>query len=405
MVKPVQETHRAIGQQLSDFIRAQGGQLPPLAVLQGVVSDLAGGDIELVLPLKHLIAMPGFRAVACKAASGSGVLDRDALLQSLGDLFSPRITGALAEVLNGFLDLHDKPGPSMAEAVVEPDWDLHPGRSAEPWRWTPDTAPPSAAYAAIKPTSPGAPERASNLPWILTSLVAGGFIIGVSLIAVTRVSPFCLLFKTCPGLAKVQDESAILLLEAIKAQKALEQATDLESYQRAADQLDATVSKLNTLQLNPEQQGTLVKLQQIASHSREAIAEEKLDQERLLRAEQAIDSARGLSGEGRQAQLDAASRDLQSIRGAGFAATRARELRLQLDSLEAEAPANSSTASPEDPASSGSPSTEPQPQAPAPAPRTTWTPPPRSSTPPSRPYSSAPSGSSGGAPLRSQPLW
>ena len=164
-------------------------------------------------------------------------------------------------------------------------------------------------------------------------MAAGGVAIGVSLVAATRVPPLCLVLNTCPVLQKVQDEIVFQLAEGTKAQKALEQATNLEQYQRAANQLDAALSKLNTLEPNPEQRRTLEKLQHVASHSREAIAEEKLDQERLLRAEQAIESAKGPSGEGRQAQLDSACRDLQRINGAGFTASRARELGLQLDSL------------------------------------------------------------------------
>ena len=398
--------HFAIGQQLAAFLRSHGGDLLTVSALQGVVSDLAAGDVELVLPLKHLIALPGFRVMAHKAGSGKGLLERDALLQSVGDLFSPRITGALGEVLNGFLDLPDRARPIATEVVVEPDWDPDPKGSTDPCRRTAETAPPSAPDAPPTPWSTSAPEHSSHRPLLLAFLTAGGFAIGVSLIVLTRVSPFCLVFNTCPGLQKVQAESDRRLELATKAITTLEQATDLESYQRAADQLDAALSKLNTLELNPEQRGTLEKLQQVAFRSREAIAEEKLDQERLLRAEQAIDSARGLNGEGRQAQLDAARLDLQPISGAGFAATRARELRLQLDSLQAEATANPSAASPKDPVSSGSPSTEPQPpQAPAPTPRTTWTPPPRSSTPNYRPYSHSSSGSRGGATSRSQPLW
>ena len=132
MVTSSQIRHRGIGRQLADFVRAQGEQLPTYAALQGVVSYLAAGDVELVLPLKHLIALPGFRAMANKAGSGTGLLDRDALLESLGDLFSPRITGALGEVLNGFLDLPDRPSPSATEVVLEPDWDPRPSGSAEP---------------------------------------------------------------------------------------------------------------------------------------------------------------------------------------------------------------------------------------------------------------------------------
>jgi len=141
------ETNRSIGIRLAEFVLAQGGQLPPVAVLQGVVADLAADKHELVLPLKHLVGLPGFPAVAHKAASGLGNLERDALIQSLGDLFSPRIVGALDEVLTGFLhlpnyssgnakdDLGDKQGAiadyNQAIAINPPYVEAYTNRSGE----------------------------------------------------------------------------------------------------------------------------------------------------------------------------------------------------------------------------------------------------------------------------------
>lgn len=402
VVNPDQETHRAIGQRLADFVRAQGEQLPPPAVLQGVVSDLAAGEVDLVLPLKHLIAMPGFRAVACKAGSGSGALERDALLQSLGDLFSTRISGALTEVLTGFLDLPDSPGAHSDEPVLAPDLEPPPRAPSVSQRQHEEVAPSAQASTSTTPTPI---DRFSGRAWLLMGLAAWGVAIGAGVIVITRVTPICVAVKACPDQLKLLNGEAVKLAAASDAQKALQKASDLRSYQQAADQLDSALSTINNLELSSEQQHVHKRLQAIASDAREVIAEEKLDQERLLRAEQAIESARTLSGEGRKAQLDAASRDLQSISTSGFAGVNARELRQQLATLEVAAAASPSPAAREQGVIIGSPSTETHSQASAHIPKSTWTPPARSSTYPPRPYSHSPSGDGGGPPLRSQPLW
>jgi len=204
-------------------------------------------------------------------------------------------------------------------------------------------------------------------------LGAGTCVLGLGLIAVTPVTPLCQSLKICLGQQNTENDITSTLESGSLAQKSLEQATDLETYQSAAIQLDAALSKLNSLELSPDQHLIQQKLQNLATRARDAIAQEKLDQERLLRAKQAIESARNLSGEGRIAQLDAARRDLEPIASSGFAASRARELRQQLDSLLAE--------SPEAPSST-----------PADAP-----------TPGS--YTPRPSTPSSGTPWRSQPLW
>lgn len=97
--------YRAVGGRLAAYVRQLADDLPPSASLQAVVSDLVGNNGELALPLKDLVSRPGFRSLTRKAGSGSGSLERNALLQSMQATFSLQVIEALVEMLSGFLDL------------------------------------------------------------------------------------------------------------------------------------------------------------------------------------------------------------------------------------------------------------------------------------------------------------
>jgi len=355
------------------YLRQRGHDLPSAQTLQALASDFAAGHDDLVLPLKLLLLKPAFRQLIPKAGSGKGALERQALLQSMQNTFAPAVIDALADVLSGFLDL---PKDSTSEAAIPA---THPDsipntqpRSISQEKQRQPTSPtadsPSASSASSVPA-----KRTSGRTLAIALLGAGTCVLGLGLIALTPVTPLCHSLKICLGQQNTGNDITSTLEIGSLAQKSLEQATDLETYQSAASQLNAALSKLNSLELSPDQHLIQQKLQNVAIRARDAIAQEKLDQESLLRAQQAIESARNLSGEGRIAQLDAARRDLEPIASSGFAASRARELRQQLDSLLAESPE--------------APSSTP---ADAPTPRS---------------YTPRPSTAGSGTPRRSQPLW
>lgn len=105
MNSSVRKRYRIIGAQLARYIRERSGDLPSQTVLQAVVADLAAAEVDLVLPLKALVAKPSFRALSKLAGSGGGAIQRDALLGDLKTTFSLEICEKLADLINGFLDL------------------------------------------------------------------------------------------------------------------------------------------------------------------------------------------------------------------------------------------------------------------------------------------------------------
>jgi len=366
------------------YLRKTGHDIPSPQILQALASDFAAGHDDLVLPLRDLLLKPAFRQLIPKAGSGKGALERQALLQSMRETFAPAVIDALGDVLSGFLDL---PKDSTPEATLPATHsDSIPStqpRSISQEKQLQQTSPTNDSPSASSASSVLA-KRTSGQTLAIALLGASTCVLGLGLIAVTPVTPLCQSLNICLGQQKTGNNISTTLENAFLAQKTLEQATDLQAYQRAANQLDAALSKLSSLKLSPDQNLIQENLEGVASRARDAIAQEKLDHERLLRIEQAIESARSLSGNVREAQLDAARRDLATIASSGFAASRARELRQQLDSLLADYPEVPSS-TPADP----------------PTPRS-WSPPPA----PQPPRPSTPRGSpAGSAPYRDQPLF
>jgi len=365
--------YRAIGGQLAVYLRQRGHDLPSAQTLQALASDFAAGHDDLVLPLKDLLLKPAFRQLIPKAGSGKGTLERQALLQSMQNTFAPAVIDALGDVLSGFLDL---PKDSTSEAAI-PANNPDSIPNTQPRLFSQENQRQSTSQTSNSPSShseSSAPaKRTSGRTLAIALLGAGTCVLGLGLIAVTPVTPLCQPLKICLGQQNNGNDIFSILESGSLAQNSLEQATDLETYQSAASRLDAALSKLNSLELSPYQHFIQQKLQNVSTRARDAIAQEKLDQERLLRVQQAIESAKNLSVEGREAQLDAARRDLEPIASSRFAASRARELRQQLDSLLAESPE----------APSSTPADAPTPDS----------------------YTPRPSTPSSSTPWRRQPLW
>jgi len=97
--------YRAIGRRLADVLRQRQGQIPSPAAMRGIAADLVGEKAELLLPLKDLVNRPGFQRLISKAGSGSGSVERQALLAELEATFTPVVIRAIEELLGGFMDL------------------------------------------------------------------------------------------------------------------------------------------------------------------------------------------------------------------------------------------------------------------------------------------------------------
>lgn len=110
------ELHRRIGERLANSLRdRKGHQLSP-KILQAIAVDLAEQSADLILPLRVLVSRPAFAALITKAGTGTGSVERHALLHEVQQLFLPGIVKAISEILDGFLGL-----PATSGAVVAQD--------------------------------------------------------------------------------------------------------------------------------------------------------------------------------------------------------------------------------------------------------------------------------------------
>ncbi|MFM9102919.1 MAG: hypothetical protein ACKOPS_16995, partial [Cyanobium sp.] len=127
---------RELGQRLARTLSQSSSPISTPARLQGLVADLAADQQELLLPLKDLVSRQAFQALIPRAGSGSGAVQRDVLIQAMEATFSSQVMRAMAEVLNGFLDL--PPGSANQAGWSSELIDRQP--AAPPLR--PQTAPP-----------------------------------------------------------------------------------------------------------------------------------------------------------------------------------------------------------------------------------------------------------------------
>jgi hypothetical protein len=103
MSKPNQNELQSIGRQLAQFVRQSGGRASESGVLQGVIADLAAGQLELFAPLRDLVGRQSFQALLPHALSGGGTIQRDALIQEISGVYHPDMLVSIEQVLNGFL--------------------------------------------------------------------------------------------------------------------------------------------------------------------------------------------------------------------------------------------------------------------------------------------------------------
>lgn len=99
------QRYRIIGAELARYICEHNGDLPAIYILQAITADLAGHDEQLLLPLKTLVSKPGFLALLPLAGSGSGEIQRYALLRDLENTFSEATIARISTVLDGFLGI------------------------------------------------------------------------------------------------------------------------------------------------------------------------------------------------------------------------------------------------------------------------------------------------------------
>ncbi|MFM8660181.1 MAG: hypothetical protein ACKOCI_02355 [Cyanobium sp.] len=405
---------RELGQRLARTLSQSSSPISTPARLQGLVADLAADQQELLLPLKDLVSRPAFQALIPRAGSGSGAVQRDVLIQAMEATFSSQVMRAMAEVLNGFLDL--PPGSANQAGWSSELIDRQPAAppvrpltAAPPPPPPPAPSPPPPLAPAprprprpiVQPASTAAPlRRAERAPlvrpveprlpvfklFLLSLATAMAVAAGAAAVVVLRSSDLCALVGFCPG-PRESSGAAQALAAAEQAADDLGQADSLRAYERALEELEQQLLKLTAARLTPEQEQQRQRLDQVAREARGVLADERKDALRLETAGRALAAARQNSGEERAGQLAIARNELAGIGPRSFSAAPAQRLRRELEQLEAEVPP-SEPSEPEaapDPAAGEGPAAEPEAPAQQPAPPQPPPPPPPADPPPAAP--------------------
>jgi len=325
-------SRRDIGVRLASVLCGREGQNLSASSLQGIAADVVAGDEKLILPTRYLISLPIFRQLIPKAGSGTGLAERDAILQDIQETFSPRIAKAVGEVLSGFLGLPDFPTPTSLPTHVASELGQVVDQKASAILLP--SQPLCEEAGNVHSTRSRSPARKVLLPAAALLALCTGIILSV------KVPPFCTLLGLCASVAP--SSSRIALQAAKQAADRLEAAKDLGSFQQASLALDAALLKLSGVELLPEQRTALQNLLTVASAARRRAGQELADRERLLRVREAIASARDASRQDRDNLLTKASGALDGIGISGFAAQDAVMLREQIVSLRQKEPAGPS---------------------------------------------------------------
>lgn len=319
-----------MGMRLAEFCRSRGqSQLSP-AALQAAIADLAADEVKLLIPLRDLATRSDLCSMVALAGTGQARALRDGLLQDLRGTYSPSLVVALAEVLNGLLDL-------SSEEI--------------PVAFPPESSP-------SLPVSRSVPKRSAR-PGLI---IAVGFLAPLLLVAAgfgLKQSPLCSVVGLCAD--KPVDSGAVAIEQAFaaasSAEEALRRATSLGDYRNALEQLDLQVLQLRKLPLSPEQRRQWTALDEAVLQGRRTLAAETADAERLELAAAAIARLVSLSGRSRDQEVNLVRQYLDSIPANSFAAAEVAGLRLRLDQI-----LSTTTAEPAEPEISQPP------PAPAPAP-------------------------------------
>ena len=407
---------RELGKSLAHALGQSNGAMTTPARLQGLVADVAAEHTELLMPLKELVSRPAFQALVPKAGSGSGVVQRDVLIQDLEATFSLPVISALAELLDGFLDL--PPGSTghgevVAEGATQPDpSSSQPGSNQPPAHAPPRSAPEAVPLRPADSASLAPQPEQGGIPVMRLAMLslATAIAVAVGLMAV-RSTDLCALVGLCPGV-QVSGRSAQDLEAAEQAVQDLRQASTLGAYEGALVELDRHLLKLSTAKLTPEQEQRREQLDQAARQARGVLAEEQTDARRLKKASEALASAPERMGDQQESLIAVAAEELDAIPPRSFSASGANRLRRQLEQLKRDLLVNGSVqpeAPPESaeealtPPSALPPTEPPQPARVRPSPPSAPVPQPRPERPATQP--APPAQSDNDAPYRDQPLF
>ena len=206
----------------------------------------------------------------------------------------------------------------------------------------------------MQPQVPQPPLPSSRSPGCLVlGLLAGGtLILSLQLLISLRSSEFCRLTGLCPAELAPGSEGSPLR-PALAAAEALQATGSMGDFEQALARLEGQLQRLRSEALTPEDEQQLGVLEAMAGQARQRLQAERLDEERLRRAEVVLLNAEQAAPAERPALISQVAAELEAITRGSFAAPQADALRLRLQRLEQEA-------APADPAADGA-GTAPQP--------------------------------------------
>lgn len=332
-------------------------------MISGLLSDLIGDEQELLAPLRHLVGLPGFNVLLKRARSGTGLHERDALLQTIAQTYSSPVVVALGQFLDGLLGLQEgsaQASQSIPAKTTQPQCvGPKPNGSANP-------SHPQSSYSSTAMEGGSQPKRSFFSLLVLGVVTA--LVTATAAVAI-RSGALCSVGIACPpgsSLDVLQGVDA-----AAKASQEMETATSLAAYGQALAILEAHLSDLRVMEgsaFTAEQTHRLARLQTLATEGRSRLAAEQLNQARIQQLNTEVDSLSHLEpGQELQSRLAQAASSLGSINPKSFSYAKAKELQTRLNSLLGTTPyePGSSQVSGEDPAAGNSAASNPSDRSPA----------------------------------------
>lgn len=160
------DKYRQTGGRLGAYIRSKQ---PTTQQIQALLGDLLSND-ELLIPAKDAVARPGFKQLASLAGSGTGSVQRNALLQELARAYLPSVVNDLSKLLNGMLDIGETKGsrePKKREKEQLPE---------DPWNSYLQEAKDSASQDPAITVNQLAADLGVNSDIILGILISNGIV-------------------------------------------------------------------------------------------------------------------------------------------------------------------------------------------------------------------------------------
>ncbi|MEB3321134.1 MAG: hypothetical protein VKI63_09380 [Cyanobium sp.] len=312
-----------IGRELAAFLAQRPeGRADPV-VLAAVVADLAGSAQELITPLKDLVHRPGFTALASRAGSGSGALQRDALLNELSAIYSSQVISGFTDLLNALLDLpaRNTAPPASFPAATAPLPAPVAGERAEP----------SAAMATRVP-APAPRQRDGSWALLASTGLAAALLAAVAG-TLLRQPALCRSFGLCP--AEQAGATASMRIErAHRSAWALQRAASLPQLEQALAQLDQDLGRIDRQTLSAAQAEQVSQLDDLASSWRQRREREASASQLLAQASRAVAAAENATDAATRAELGQQARQaLEGIPAESFVTAEAQALATTLSRL------------------------------------------------------------------------